>query len=160
MVKIKEIKISVHRKYTKDYNSYGFRIGMMADIGEDPDVSYAQISKVMEKWTKAEDNKIFRLIATADAKKASENIKIAHVDKPIEEMTIKVTSPIRPATKDYYSGDILEAQEEKRKYKINEASCTGCGGFITWDEKFKGKFPLHVQANGTIKGNGGCPKYA
>lgn len=34
MVKIKEIKISIHRKYTKGFQSYGYRIGIMMDVGK------------------------------------------------------------------------------------------------------------------------------
>lgn len=35
MVRIKEIKISIHRKYTKDFQSYGYRIGLQLDVGKD-----------------------------------------------------------------------------------------------------------------------------
>lgn len=34
MVRIKEIKISIHRKYTKDFQSYGYRVGLQLEIGQ------------------------------------------------------------------------------------------------------------------------------
>ena len=34
MVRIKEIKISIHRKYTKDFQSYGYRIGLQLEVGQ------------------------------------------------------------------------------------------------------------------------------
>lgn len=31
-MRLKELKISIHRKYTKDFQSYGYRIGLMLDV--------------------------------------------------------------------------------------------------------------------------------
>lgn len=34
VVKIRMIKISIHRKYTEDFQSYGYRIGLEVDVGK------------------------------------------------------------------------------------------------------------------------------
>ena len=49
-----------------------------------------------------------------------------------------------------------------RKHKIRAAPCDYCGGNITWDYYKKDVFtmPVHVDAEGKIIGNGGCPNYA
>lgn len=64
MVKLKEIKMSVHRKYTKDYQSYGFRIGLMVDVEEDESAmtAYRKVSKYLKSLTDAENKKIWNIM--------------------------------------------------------------------------------------------------
>lgn len=47
----------------------------------------------------------------------------------------------------------------KEIYQIAKKPCKFCGGLITWDKKINGKFPAHVETNGYIINDGGCPKY-
>ncbi|TFG23921.1 MAG: hypothetical protein EU529_05845 [Promethearchaeota archaeon] len=63
MVSVKEIKISVHRKYTKDYQSYGFRVGIMGNVEERENIktAYYNISKILDKMVDIENKKIWEL---------------------------------------------------------------------------------------------------
>lgn len=72
MVKIKEIKISIHRKYTKDCQSYGYRIGVMLDIGkDDPRGSYYEGKAFLNERIKEEDLVIKNIMDKRVAEKQS-----------------------------------------------------------------------------------------
>ena len=50
------MKISIHRKFTKNFNSFGFRIGIMVDVeNEIPMEAYRTTSKVVGQMTKEEE---------------------------------------------------------------------------------------------------------
>ena len=51
--------MSVHRKFTKDYNSYGYRIGIMYDVeGAELKEVYKKIANNLSKLVLVENNKI------------------------------------------------------------------------------------------------------
>jgi hypothetical protein len=62
-MKLKEIKMSVHRKYTKDYQSYGFRIGIMYDVeGAEPMDAHREVSNTLKKMTMNENEKTWSVM--------------------------------------------------------------------------------------------------
>lgn len=64
MVKIKEIKISIHRKYTQDFQSFGYRIGIMMDVDlkDNPRDVYYQGKDFLNERMKEENNAIANLL--------------------------------------------------------------------------------------------------
>lgn len=44
-------------------------------------------------------------------------------------------------------------------YTISPHPCKRCGGMVTWDKYPNPKFPVHVDAEGRIIKDGGCPNY-
>ena len=46
-----------------------------------------------------------------------------------------------------------------KKYKISNKPCRTCGGLISFDDYPNTKWPIHVDKNGNIMGNGSCPKF-
>lgn len=64
MVKLIEIRMSYHRKYTHNFNSYGFRIGVAASMGENENQYEAHfvISDYLNKIAIIEIEKIKKLI--------------------------------------------------------------------------------------------------
>ena len=72
MVKIKEIKISIHRKYTKDFQSYGYRIGVMLDVDKnDPRGDYYQGKAFLNDRIAEEDLIIKNIMDKKDVEKKS-----------------------------------------------------------------------------------------
>jgi len=60
--------------------------------------------------------------------------------------------------------ELLEPKSAKKLdqdhvYKIAEKKCKTCDGLISWDGWEKGKFPIHVDSNGKIIGDGKCTEY-
>ena len=72
MVRLKEIKISIHRKYTKDYQSYGYRIGVMLDVDkDDPRSGYYEGKAFLNDRIAEEDLVIKNLMDKRVAEKSS-----------------------------------------------------------------------------------------
>ena len=72
VVRIKEIKISIHRKYTKDYQSYGYRIGVMLDVDkDDPRSGYYEGKAFLNDRIAEEDLIIKNIVDKRDAEKSS-----------------------------------------------------------------------------------------
>ncbi len=46
-----------------------------------------------------------------------------------------------------------------KKYKIVTQPCKKCGGLITWNYKVNDRFPGHVNEEGFLIGDGGCPSF-
>ena len=78
-MKIKEIKLSIHRKYTQNFNSYGFRIGIMMDVGknDNPMDCYYQGKAFLNERIKEENNAIADLLENFERVKSegSESVK-------------------------------------------------------------------------------------
>ena len=55
--------------------------------------------------------------------------------------------------------DYLHQAVDETIYTISPHPCKRCGGMVTWDKYPNPKFPLHVDAEGRIIKDGGCPKY-
>lgn len=85
MVRIKEIKISIHRKYTKDFQSYGYRIGVMLDVdkGDNSREGYYEakaflneriaeedliIKNIMDKKVAEKESRVRELISVPEVK--------------------------------------------------------------------------------------------
>ena len=51
------------------------------------------------------------------------------------------------------------SNSNEKKYKISKNACKYCGLLISWDVKIDGRFPTHVNKDGTIRGDGGCPNF-
>ncbi len=47
----------------------------------------------------------------------------------------------------------------KEKLRIDKKKCNYCSGLISWDKKIDGRFPTHVDQEGYIIGDGGCPSF-
>ena len=46
-----------------------------------------------------------------------------------------------------------------KKYNITKKSCRTCGGLISFEDYPNPKWPIHVDANGYIIGDGSCPDF-
>lgn len=65
--------------------------------------------------------------------------------------------------------DILKEKAERKKqkepdaetYKIAKSPCKYCQGLVSWEGFVKGSgmHPKHVNEDGTLLGDGECPKY-
>lgn len=60
---------------------------------------------------------------------------------------------IPPAIKVQNNGSVVQV------FSISDTKCANCEGLISWDLYPERQFPLHVKENGTILGNGDCPKF-
>ena len=70
VVRIKEIKISIHRKYTKDFQSYGYRVGLQLDVDkDDPRSGYYEGKVFLNDRIAEEDLIIKNLMDKRDAEK-------------------------------------------------------------------------------------------
>lgn len=63
-MRIKEIKISIHRKYTQDFQSFGYRIGIMMDVDSKDNSrdAYYQGKAFLNERMKEENNAIADLL--------------------------------------------------------------------------------------------------
>ena len=56
--------------------------------------------------------------------------------------------------------DMPKVLDYSKVHEIGSRPCQHCGGFITWEYRPGIPWPIHVDKDGKIKGNGGCPSYA
>jgi hypothetical protein len=49
--------------------------------------------------------------------------------------------------------------DQKRVYKAAGTLCKKCGGIISWDDFPDNKYPVHIDEEGHIIGDGSCPEY-
>ena len=77
MVRITEIKVSIHRKFTKNYNSYGYRIGVMVDVGSSTaqDAYYQGLAFLQDKM-KEENQSIEIEMGKKDYESSAVNEKV------------------------------------------------------------------------------------
>ncbi len=101
-MRITEIKISIHRKYTQDFQSFGYRIGIMMDVGlkDEPRDCYYQGKSFLNERIKEENNKI------ADLLEKMEKYKV----KDAKGNIVKLTSIPQPKDSDYKEVKISDKQ--------------------------------------------------
>ncbi|TKJ26212.1 MAG: hypothetical protein CEE42_05215 [Promethearchaeota archaeon Loki_b31] len=141
VVRIKEIKISIHRKYTRDFQSYGYRIGVMLDVGGvSPEQAYNGAKTFLNKKIGEEDLIIKNIMDVKDAQKRLGYEKLGRI--PEREI-------VRTDTGGGYKE--LEKREgvvkmdvvdngvaEKKRFVVSYA-CEGCGKWITGVKDKDGK---------------------
>ena len=92
----------------------------------------------------------------ADFKDYIPNKKILEMGHIIE--TIKNVEEIPIETK--ATPETVELNPDtNKKYKISSKPCNTCEGPISWELRPQRTLPLHVKSDGTILGDGSCPKY-
>ena len=70
----------------------------------------------------------------------------------LEEDDIKSNMTITP---DY---EII--RETEKAYTPAKNRCKFCDELVSWQKKIDDKFPVHIDINGHIIGDGRCPKFA
>ncbi len=82
-MRITEIKISIHRKYTQDFQSFGYRIGIMMDVDskDNPRDVYYQGKAFLSERMKEENN------AIADLLRKIKKFKLKGTNVNIVELT-------------------------------------------------------------------------
>ena len=88
----------------------------------------------------------------AQSLKTIESYIIKEITEPVVEKVLTKSSYIAPNTNKKYN--------YKRKDGSNN-TCRKCGGIISWDDydKVNHPYPTHVDEDGNIMGDGGCPEY-
>lgn len=143
MVRIKEIKISIHRKYTKDFNSYGYRIGIMLDVDkDDPRSGYYEGKAFLNERIKEEDLVI----------KNAMDKRVAEKESGYKELGVipKKRASIVPV-KDIDLGGFTDVSFEKERGVIEKIM--GETG-LTWDDVVNLAREKGVELKGLINEKG------
>ena len=83
---------------------------------------------------------------------------IAEIEAPEKQPTEKEMNAI---LKEKAEKKKSEPKSEERKYNVSPKHCKYCDGLVSWDGFVKGSgmHPKHVNQDGTLLGDGKCPKY-
>ena len=96
-MRIKEIKLSIHRKYTQNYNSYGFRIGIMMDVDskDNPRDCYYQGKVFLNERIKEENNAIADLLEKMEKYKVKDSeggsLNLMEIPKSSDYKEVKIS---------------------------------------------------------------------
>ncbi|GAI83377.1 unnamed protein product, partial [marine sediment metagenome] len=118
---MKEIKISIHRKYTKDFQSYGYRIGLQMDVDkDDPRSAYYEGKAFLNERIAEEDLIIKNIMNKKDAERGSGYKELVAV-------------PVGKVKKNGLGG-VAEKELVVKSYL-----CGGCGTWLVGEKGVDGK---------------------
>lgn len=175
VIKVKEISIGRGRKYTQNYQSVDYHIGVTVEGTTAKDTIEDMRKAGIEALNKLEIEEQSRCRDVIDIinheetreftdkveKSSGKNNVIKNALEPVESL-----SPDSKALPELKSVDPLKKQPKTTKkipangqYKVAGSPCNRCNGYITWDGWVKGNPPVHVDVEGKILGNGDCPNF-
>jgi hypothetical protein len=153
VVKIKEISIGRGRKYTQNYQSVDYHVGITIEGTTVKDTVEDMIQRAiselssMETWEQDRCRNVIDVISLEENREYKETVDNAS-EKPITREPAVRKQP--KSTKKIVANG---------KYKVAGSPCNRCNGYITWDGWVKGSPPIHVDIEGNIQGNGDCPDF-